>query len=190
MKLVDADADDPAVAPPPPPPPRLDKRRVSVSFVFTVTVLIGCVVAVFTLFPSRHNQVADSALAAHRADAPWDVERPDAATLVAWAKGAVGREPPVPAGAGLVPLGARRIAILRRPAAVIRYQIGADQVTVVLQRARDLQSRTLHEDQDGDRVEAWRHGAWTVIAIGPAASVATWLPLVRGRATPPAPPAP
>ncbi len=186
MKLVDADAEDPAVAPPPPTtPPRLDKRRVSVSFLFTVTVLIGCVVAVFTLFPSRHNPVAASALAAHRASAPWDLERPDATTLVAWAKGAVGRDPPVPAGAGLVPLGARRIAILRRPAAVIRYQIGADQVTVVLQRARDLQSRTLHDDQGGDRVEAWRSGAWTVIAIGPTATVATWLPLVHGRATPP-----
>lgn len=183
MKLVDADAEDPRAAPPP-PPPRLDKRRVSVSFVFTVTVLVGCVVAVFTLFPSRHNQVATSALAAHRDTAAWDLERPDAPTLIAWAKGAVGRDPPVPSGPGLVPLGARRIAILRRPAAVIRYQVGADQVTVVLQRARDLQRRTLHEDRDGDRVEAWRAGSWTVIAVGPAATVATWLPLVHGRATP------
>ena len=184
MKLVDADAEDPAVAPPPPPPPRRDKRRVSVSFVFTVTVLVGCVVAVFTLFPSRHNQVATSALAAHRDTAAWDLERPDAPTLIAWAKGAVGRDPPVPDGPGLVPLGARRIAILRRPAAVIRYQIGGDQVTVVLQRARDLQRRTLHDDHDGDRVEAWRAGAWTVIAVGPRATVATWLPLVHGRTAP------
>jgi len=184
VKLIDADAEDPAVAPPPPPPPRLDKRRVSVSFVFTVTVLVGCVVAVFTLFPSRHNQVATSALAAHRATAAWDLERPDAPTLIAWAKGAVGRDPPVPGGPGLVPLGARRIAILRRPAAVIRYQIGGDQVTVVLQRARDLQRRTLHDDRDGDRVEAWRAGAWTVIAVGPRATVATWLPLVHGRTAP------
>jgi len=184
VKLVDADAEDPAVAPPPPPPPRLDKRRVSVSFVFTVTVLVGCVVAVFTLFPSRHNQVATSALAAHRDTAAWDLERPDAPTLIAWAKGAVGRDPPVPDGPGLVPLGARRIAILRRPAAVIRYQIGGDQVTVVLQRARDLQRRTLHDDHDGDRVEAWRAGAWTVIAVGPRATVATWLPLVHGRTAP------
>lgn len=185
MKLVDADAEDPVAPPPPPPKPRLDKRRVSVSFLFTMAVLIGCVVAVFTLFPSRHNHIADVALAAHRADEPWDVDHPDAATLTAWAKGAVGRDPPVPAAPGLVPIGARTITILRRPAAVIRYQAGADQVTVLLQRARDLQSRTLHEDRGGDRVEAWRHGAWTIIAVGPAATVATWLPLIHGRAPTP-----
>jgi hypothetical protein len=92
VKLVDADAEDPAVAPPPPTtPPRLDKRRVSVSFLFTVTVLIGCVVAVFTLFPSRHNQVAASALAAQRASAPLVDERPDAPSGH-WGKGAVGRD--------------------------------------------------------------------------------------------------
>ena len=184
MKLVDADADDPAVAPPPPPPPRLDKRRVSVSFLFTMTVLIGCVVAVFTLFPSRHNQLADSALAAHREAAPWDLERPAPTALVAWAKGAVGGDPPVPAAPGLVAVGARTIRVLRRPAAVIGYQSGGVAVTVVLQRARDLQHRAVHRDVDGVRVEAWPHGAWTIVAVGPSESVATWLPLLRGQPAP------
>lgn len=179
MKLVDADADDPVVAPPP-PPRRLDKRRVSVSFLFTITVLVGSVVAVFTLFPSRHNQVADSALAAHRATAAWDLEAPDPVVLAAWARGAVGRDPPLPTAPGLVVVGVRTISILRRPAAVIRYQIGADPVTLVLQRARDLQSRSLHKDAGDTRVEAWRRGPWTCVAVGPAATVATWLPLVRG----------
>ena len=181
MRLVDADAEDPVAAPPPPPPRRLDKRRVSVSFLFTVAVLVGCVVTVFMLFPSRHNQVADSALAAHRAGGPWDLEAPDPVTLAAWARGAVGRDPPMPtASVGVVAVGARTITILRRPAAVIRYRIGDAEVTLVLQRARDLQRRSLHRDADDLRVEAWQRGPWTCVAVGPAASVTTWLPRVRG----------
>ena len=181
MKLVDADVDDPVRAPPPPPPPRLDKRRVSMSMLFTVAVLVGCVVVVYTLFPSRHNQVADSALAAHRAGGPWDLDAPDAIVLGAWAKGAVGGSPPVATGAGLTVIGARTISILRRPAAVIRYRIAGDEVTLVLQRARDLQSRVLHRDADRDHVEAWRRGSWTCVGVGPAGSVATWLPALRGE---------
>ena len=77
-------------------------------------------------------------------------------------------------------VGARTITILRRSAAVIRYRIGDAEVTLVLQRARDLQRRSLHRDADDLRVEAWQRGPWTCVAVGPAASVTTWLPRVRG----------
>jgi hypothetical protein len=180
VKLVDADVEDP-VESAPPPPPRLEKRKVSVSMLFTLAVLIGCVVGVFTAFPSRHHQVATSALAAHRTGGPWDLDAPAATALAAWAKGAVGGDPPLPSSPALAVVGARTVTILRRPAAVIRYRVGGDDVTLVLQRARDLQSRSLHRDDGALRVEAWRTGTWTAVGIGPAAAVATWLPALQGR---------
>lgn len=175
MKLVDTDLPDPEIPPPPPPPPRLDKRRVSVSFLLTAAVLIGTVATVFLVFPHRHNQLVTSAIEAHKTAGPWDLDEPDAKTLKAWTIAAVGREPPLPnPGADLVAIGARTISVLHRSAAVIRFQLGADQVTFVVQQARDVQRRRVKR-LDGDLVAlAWRKGPWTCVAIGPAATMAAW----------------
>lgn len=177
MKLVDTDAADPEVPPPPPPPPRFEHRRVSVSFLVTAAVLIGTVVTIFTVFPIRHNQLVTSAIEAHRGSEAWELDAPDAKTLAAWTHAAVGRHPPLPAaGADLIAVGARTIDILHRPAAVIRFRLGADDLTLVVQRARDVQRRRVRR-LDGDlAVEAWRKGPYTCVAIGPAATVATWRP--------------
>jgi len=171
MKLVDTDLDDPEIPPPPPPPPRLDKRRVSVSFLLTATVLIGTVAMIFTVFPQRHNELVTSAIAAHKSTGEWDLDTPDAKTLRAWSTAAVGRDPPLPA---LTAIGARTITVLHRPAAVIRFRAGADQLTFVMQRARDVQRRRVRR-LDGDLVAlAWRHGPWTCVVVGPAATLPVW----------------
>lgn len=175
MKLVEADVADPAPPPPPPPPPRLDKRRVSVSFLLTAAVLIGTVATVFTLFPLRHNQLVTSALEAHRTGGPWALDRPDDTTLRAWTRAAVGGEPPLPAASpDLIAIGARAIDVLHRPAAVIRFRLGADELTMVIQRARDVQRRRVQRVDGELAVEAWRRGPYTCVVIGPAATLPAW----------------
>ena len=56
MKLIEAESTGPvegdeALVTPPRPP----RRRVSVSLLFTLTVLIGTVVTIYAMFPARHN---------------------------------------------------------------------------------------------------------------------------------------
>lgn len=177
MNLVDTDAPDPPVAPPPPPPPRFEHRRVSVSFLFTAAVLIGTVVTIFTVFPPRHEMLVTSAVASHRSTDPWDLAAPDQPTLAAWTMAAVGREPPLPAaGADLTVVGVRTIEVLKRPAAVIRFRLGLDQLTFVVQREREVERRRVSRTEGELAVEAWRNGEFTCVAVGPAASAEAWRP--------------
>src|SRR6476469_3626942 len=110
MHLIEAEAtgpiegDTPLVTPPRPP-----HRRVSVSLLFTLTVLIGTVVAIYLVFPARHNRLMTEAIEHHRDPAPaWDLTAPTAPELRAWSIGLLGKEPPLPA-AGAKILGAARL---------------------------------------------------------------------------------
>ena len=102
MKLVEAEAPGPhddedegeAVVVTPPPPLH---RRVSVSLLFTLTVLVGTVVAIYMVFPRRDNVLVTAAIAQHRQPPSWDLAQPTAAELRAWAIGVVGKEVPLPA---------------------------------------------------------------------------------------------
>jgi len=75
MKLVEAESTGPvegdaALVTPPRPP----HRRVSVSLLFTLTVLIGTVVTIYAVFPARHNLLLTQAIARHReASSTWDL---------------------------------------------------------------------------------------------------------------------
>ena len=77
MKLVEAEAEGPiegetAIVTPPRPP----HRRVSVSLLFTLTVLIGTVVAIYLMFPARHNVLLTEAIAQPPAtEQAWDLDR-------------------------------------------------------------------------------------------------------------------
>src|SRR3954471_20332579 len=115
MNLVEAEdvgpveGDAPLVTPPRPP-----HRRVSVSLLFTLTILTGTVVAIYLAFPARHNVLMTEAIEQHHDAAPaWDLPAPSPVELRAWAIGLLGKDPPLPAATAKV-LGARRIEIFDR----------------------------------------------------------------------------
>src|SRR5262245_7503479 len=156
-------------------PPRPPHRRVSVSLLFTLSVLIGTVVTIYLVLPARHNVLLTSAIAHHRdVDTSWDLEAPNAGELRAWAIGLVGKGVPLPSeGATIV--GARRVEILYRSAALMRLEIGGDHVTYLVQNARGIAPQ-VGEQHDGElRARFWRRGKFSCVAVGPDASAATWL---------------
>ena len=182
MKLVEAEATGPvegedAIVTPPRPP----HRRVSVSLLFTLSVLIGLVVTIYVVFPARHGVLVTEAIDRHRETAPaWDLVSPSAPELRAWAIGVAGKDVPLPP-AELQVIGARRIDIFNRHAAFIRVRVGGDEISYLVQHARGIAAET-SERTDGDvHAAEWRHGPFTCIAVGPAASATSWLPAIRGK---------
>lgn len=178
MNLVEAEevgpveGDAPLVTPPRPP-----HRRVSVSLLFTLTVLTGTVVAIYMMFPARHNVLLTEAIAQHREAAAWDLTAPPPPELRAWMIGVVGKDPPLPP-AGTVE-GARRIVVFDRGAAVVRLHVGDAPVTYVVQRAQGVAPKH-GERTDGDlHAIAWRKGPFTCVAVGPEATFATWRAALR-----------
>ena len=174
MNLVEAEAvgpvegDAPLVTPPRPP-----HRRVSVSLLFTLTVLIGTVVAIYMTFPARNNILVTEAIAQHRVTQTWNLTNPTTAEIRAWAIGFAGDDAPLPPATAAV-TGARKIEILNRDAALMRLKIGADDVTYLIQRARGFAPHS-SDRQDGDlHALAWRHGTFTCVAVGPEATLSTW----------------
>lgn len=179
MHLVEAEAigpiesDEPRVT-----PPRPLHRRVSVSLLFTLSVLIGTVVTIYTVLPAREDVLAMEAAHYHReASSSWDLEAPTPRELRAWAIGVVGKGVPLPAEAATI-VGARRIDVLRRPAALVGLQVGADRVTYLVQNSRGIAPARVDHD-DGDlRMVAWRRGTYTFVAVGPRATMPAWLAAV------------
>ena len=175
MNLVEAEStgpvegDAPLVTPPRPP-----HRRVSVSLLFTLTVLIGTVVAIYLRFPARHNQLMTEAMASHAETEPnWDLVAPTPIELRAWAIGVVGKDPPLPLAATKI-VGARQVRIFSRNAAVIGTEVGGEPVTYFVQRAQGV-APDHSERFDGDvQGVSWKKGPYTCIAVGPTASVKTW----------------
>ena len=178
MKLVEAESvgpvegDDALITPPRPP-----HRRVSVSLLFTLSLLIGSVVTIYTVFPARHNVLATDALAQHRdASASWDLQAPSASELRAWTIGVVGKGVPLPE---VQAIGARRIDVLKRHAALIRFKIGNDEVTYIVGHAARIapEHSELH---DGDvRAVAWARGAFVCVGVGPDATAPAWLAVLE-----------
>ena len=153
-----------------------------VSLGFTVAVLLGTVVTIYAVFPARHNYLATAATEAHHASDGWQVAAPTTDMLRVWALGILGEEVPLPAAApDLAVVGARRVELLNRPAAVIRYRIADSDVTMVIQRSRDPGARRVSRSEGGDHVESWRRGKWSIAAVGPDATAAAWAPRVGAR---------
>ena len=176
MKLVETDIPhgDEEVAEVP-RPPRPEHRRVYVSLAVTLTVLVATVAAVYLAFPERHNELLTEALEAHQQDGPFEIEHPSRAELIAWSVGVIGKKAPWPTqGPGLEALGTRRLTILRRPAALVRYRIGGEEISLLVIRATDAPPRTHRRTEDGQLAESWRRGPWTFVAVGPARSASSW----------------
>ena len=184
MHLVEAEStgpvegEEPVVTPPRPP-----HRRVSVSLLFTLTVLIGTVVAIYVGFPPRHHVLMTEAIAQHREPSPaWDLVQPSDVQLRAWVLGVVGGKAlPLPtdamAGAGsrrVVIDGARRIEVLNRPTAVIGFHVGAEAVTYVVQRAGSVGPDLTERTDDELRAITWQTGAFRFVLVGGDRSVDSW----------------
>ncbi len=180
MKLIESDAEGPKVEESITTAPRPEKRRVSISLLFTLTVLTGTVVTIYTLLPARNQVLVTEALAGHRRDIKsFDVVGPTAGELQAWTTGALGKQTPLFAVPGAVPLAAGVITIHRRNASIVRYRVGADDVTVLMQHAKGWSPESAERD-DGDlHASLKRVGRWTVVTVGAKATMATWLPHVK-----------
>ncbi|MBC7973799.1 MAG: hypothetical protein H7138_02355, partial [Myxococcales bacterium] len=180
MKLVEAESTGPvegdaALVTPPRPP----HRRVSVSLLFTLTVLVGTVLSIYTVFPARHNVLVAEAIERHRdADPAWDLTAPSPTELRAWAYGVAGKDVLLPR-ADLQVVGVRQLMVLNRPAALIGVRVADDQVTYLVQHARGIAPAET-EQLDGDlRAVAWHHGPFAVVAVGADATASRWLPAIR-----------
>ena len=181
MNLVEAEAtgpiegDEPIVT-----PPRPLHRRVSISLLFTLTVLIATVVAIYMTFPARNDVLMTEALARHRDVAPaWDIANPTPSELRAWAIGVVGKDPPLPRTSSIV--GARETRVLDRRAALIQVAVDGEPVTYVVQQT-PIVSPAHSEQADGEfRAIAWRVGEFTCVAVGKATSEPAWKSAVAAK---------
>jgi hypothetical protein len=174
MKLVEAESTGPvegedAVVTPPRPP----HRRVSVSLLLTLSVLVGTVIAVYELFPARHNVLVTEAIDRHRNPPTWDLAAPSAGEARAWALGIAGAGVPLPGGDAHI-IGTKRLELFDRGAALMRVQVGGDDVTYLVQHTRGI-APDRDERVDGDlRAIAWRAGKFTCVAVGRDADAGTW----------------
>ena len=164
------EGDDPRITPPRPP-----HRRVSVSLVFTLSMLVAVVATIYLVLPARHNALATVAIEQHRAqDLAWDLDAPSVVELRAWAVGVVGKGVPLPDDTTKV-IGARRIDVLHRPAAVMRLEIGGQPITYVVQNAHGITPHHYEQDDGDIHATTWRRGKFTCVAVGPKDSRTSWL---------------
>jgi hypothetical protein len=175
VRLVESDVDleredVPEVA----RPPRPEHRKAYVSLPLTIAVLVAIVAAVYAFVPKRDNEVVDQLVRHHRAPGTYDLEHPSAGELTAWTLGVLARPVPWPTGPGLEIVGVRRLVLLKRPAAAVRYRIGSGEVTLVAMVPWDVPARRVVVD-DGDlHAVWWRERPWTMIAVGPRTGADVW----------------
>jgi hypothetical protein len=175
MKLVEAEAVGPvegeeAVVTPPRPP----HRRVSVSLLFTLTVLTGTVVAIYMRFPARDHELLTTAMNHARAPEPtWDLAKPTVAELRAWTIGVAGKDAPLPPALdapNIAIIGARQVVVLDQRTAAMRLNVGGDLVTYFVQHARGMAPARTERTEGELRAIAWRRGPYAMTVIGPARS--------------------
>lgn len=180
MKLVEADAEGPSGQEPIVTPPRPEKRRVSISLVFTLSVLIATVVTIYVVFPARDNELLTEALSQHAGPPAWDLTAPSDPELRAWMLATVGRGAPLPAG--LPASGATSISILRRATAVLRYRLPDGDFTYLVQRVHSASPRAGERKATGLHAVLWREGNWLVVGVGKdGAGSESWLAAARRR---------
>jgi hypothetical protein len=182
MKLVEPEAEGPIEGEEPiVTAPRPPHRRVSVSFLFTLTVLVGTVVAIYVIFPARHNLLLTEAMEAHREQDPqWDLVAPPINEMRTWAIGVAGKDVPLPPENAKI-LSARQTNIHNRRAAIVRFSLGADELTYLVQHGRGIPPKR-SERTDGDlHAVSWKSGKFTCVVVGPSATKDTWIPQVSTK---------
>jgi len=176
VKLVETDADRPEDETEPAPavtPPVPEKRRAYVSLIFTAMIMVGTVVGIYTVIPAPAHEATTQAIREHRAaDATWQLAAPSRAELEAWTLARIGEGGLLPGDApDLTVVGARPVEVRHRDAAFIGFRIGGEAVSLLVSDAADPRSSERNGD---DQIEAWRCGAHSCVAVGPAASAEAW----------------
>jgi hypothetical protein len=160
-------------------PPRPEKRRVYTSLLVTLGVLIGTVAIIYAVFPKRDNEILTVVIGEHESPSPDELARPNAQELTAWSVGVLGRSVAWPQGPGLEVLGARAVSVLKRPAALVRYRAGQDEVTLVAMRPREAVRRKHHRETEALYGRTWRRGRIEFAIVGPVATRDRWRPMFR-----------
>jgi len=164
------EGDDALVTPPRPP-----HRRVSVSLLFTLSVLIGTVVTIYLVLPARHNVLLTEAIDRHRDQSgTWELDAPTMPELRAWAIGLVGGDVPLPSDGAKI-IGARRVEVLHRDAALMRLSFGGEEVTYLVQKSRGIAPKRIKRKEGELRAMYWRKGKFNCVVVGPEASAENWL---------------
>ncbi|MBA3540376.1 MAG: hypothetical protein H0T79_12240 [Deltaproteobacteria bacterium] len=161
-------------------PPRPPHRRVSISLIFTLTVLIGTVVAIYKVFPARHNVLLTEAATLHRQPPAWELVAPTPQALHGWVARVVGEDVALPSDT-LSPspkvIGARRIEILDRDAAVFRVELAGEPLTYIVQQSRTISPEHTESDTGGLHAVATRRGSYTIVVVGRGANI-KWHPAI------------
>jgi len=172
MKLVETDTEGPDRDTPDVSAPRPEHRRVAVSAVLTILVLVGTVVTIYMVFPKRDNQLMTRAHEFHRTSGSYDLDQPKREQLATFALGILGKVPWPDDKLKII--GVTSGAILDFPAVMVRYEIGGRAVSLVVQRARDTPPRRHTRTRGDHRSESWRVQKWTFVAVGPAKDPDDW----------------
>lgn len=145
------------------------------SLIFTLVVLTSIVATVYTVFPERHNELMSVVVEAHAEELEFEISKPTRAELVAWSVALLGKDVPWPEHRDDVRLvGVKALQILRRPAALVRYEIAGERVTLLVQRPRDAVPRKHWRRVNGNLALSWRANKFTFTAIGPIATADNW----------------
>jgi hypothetical protein len=179
MNLVEAEATGPiegedAIVTPPRPP----HRRVSVSLLFTVSVLVGTVVTIYSVFPPEGDLAGEALAAAREGQTAADVQLASPGELRAWMTGVIGEGAPLPPASVHV-LSARRVRLVHHDAALLHVRTGDVDATYVVQTAREGEPARDVFDAGDLRAIAWRAGGFACAAVGPAASADRWQAAIR-----------
>jgi hypothetical protein len=154
-------------------------RSNSVSVLLTLLALGATVAGIYGFFPRRDNELMTQAIEAHRRRTTPDFAAPTDRELEAWTLGAVGEPVPWPERTAQIrPLGAIGLEIQKGRAAMVRYEVAGNQVSIVARRARDPARRTARRLADDLAARSWRRGRWTFVAVGPAAAADQWIALI------------
>lgn len=178
MRLVDAEVtQNSEPAPDAPLPPRPARRRVYASLLVTLSVLVGTVTVIYSVFPNRQNEILTTAIETYLATEDHEIVDPTGNEVRAWAMGVLKGPAPWPeAGEGLTPISANSATIFKRNLALVRYRIRDANVGLAFIRAQDVPPRLDRRTEDGLYAVSWRVGRFTAIAVGPANTKAQWAP--------------
>jgi len=175
MKLIDSEFehqsdDEPSVVA---RRPRPERRRVYVSLIVTLSVLIATVALIYGIFPKRDNELLDATIDNHRDPGEPGLTEPTRPELEAWTVGVLGRGVPWPELDAEL-LAAHSFVVVRRKVALLRMRIGGDVVSLAVTLVRAAPPRTHRRVRDGLYAVSWRRKRWTFVAVGPEASAETW----------------